>query len=48
MLCDVKQHLNDVILKKDQNNEKVKEPKWMSNLTNKINHLRRDIAHTDL
>ena len=44
----LKQHLNDVFLKVDENNEKAKEPKWMSHLTNKINRLRRDTAHTDL
>ena len=44
----LKQHLNDVFLKVDENIEKVKEPKWINHLTNKINRLRRDIAHTDL
>ena len=44
----LKQHLNCVFLKVDEDNEKVKEPKWMNHLTNKTNRLRRDIAHTDL
>ena len=44
----LKQHLNDVFLKVDENNEKVREPKWMMHLTSKMSRLRRDITHTDL
>ena len=42
------QHLNHVSLKVNQSNEKVKELKWMSHATNKINCLRRDLVHRDL
>ena len=43
----LKQHLNDVNLK-STNNTKSTEPKWMVQLSDKINRLRRDISHIEL
>ena len=43
----LKQHLSDVNLK-STNNAKSTKPKWMVQLSDKINRLRRDIAHTEL
>ena len=41
------QHLNDVNLK-STNNTKYRKPKWMVQLSDKINRLKRDIAHIEL